>query len=177
MKSIVSIMVGLMLSTSVWAQTRINPVIKNYGGIFSVPYAEEKPDPNMTYNIVIEVEKESDQPDTLNWALNNVARLINLHVMAGVKKENLNVVIAIHGPAAYTVMNNAAYREKYKVDNPNLGLYEELHQAGVKMVVCGQSLINRKIDRQRMVPHLKIASSMLTTMTTYQLKGYAALKF
>jgi len=63
------------------------------------------------------------------------------------------------------------------VNNPNLKLYEELNAAGVKMFVCGQSLIARKIDRTKMVPEVKIATSMLTTLTTYQLKGYASLKF
>lgn len=167
----------LMATFSGVAQTRVFPIVKNFGGIFEVPDAVEKPDPELKYNIVIEVERESDRPDTLNWALNNVARLMNLHVMAGVKPENLNVIIAIHGPATYTVMENRAYRAKYKVDNPNLSIYEELEKAGVKMVVCGQSLVNRKVDRTRMVPQVKIASSMLTTLTTYQLKGYAMLKF
>lgn len=167
----------IMASLSSIAQTRVFPIVKNFGGIFEVPDAAEKPDPEMKYNIVIEVERESDRPDTINWALNNVARLMNLHVMAGVKPENLNVIIAIHGPATYTVMENRAYRAKYKVDNPNLAIYQELEKAGVKMVVCGQSLVNRKVDRTRMVPQVKIASSMLTTLTTYQLKGFAMLKF
>lgn len=167
----------LFAAATSFAQTRVNPVIKNYGGIFEIPYAEEKPDPNLTYNIIVEVEKPSEKPDTINWALHNVARLVNLHVMAGVKPEKLNVVVAIHGGAAFIVMDNKAYREKYKVDNPNLGLFDELDKAGVKMVVCGQSLLARNIDRHRMTSRVKIASSMLTTMTTYELKGYAALKF
>jgi intracellular sulfur oxidation DsrE/DsrF family protein len=63
------------------------------------------------------------------------------------------------------------------VDNPNLKLYDELQKAGVKMFVCGQSIINRKVDRTKQVPQVQIATSMLTTLTTYQLKGYAYLKF
>ncbi|MBX2894485.1 MAG: DsrE family protein [Cyclobacteriaceae bacterium] len=172
------ITVGLLVfATTVFAQTRVNPVIKNYGGIFPVPDAVEKPDPNLTYNIVIEIERASEKPDTLSWALNNVARLLNLHVSGGVPKEKLHVVLAIHGGAAYTVMNNETHRAKYGVDNPNLKLYQELSAAGVKIYVCGQSLIARNIDRNKMVPQVKIATSMLTTLTTYQLKGYAALKF
>jgi intracellular sulfur oxidation DsrE/DsrF family protein len=174
---IVSVLFFVLFSTTAFSQTRINPVIKSFGGIFDVPYADEKPDPTMDYNIIIEVEHAIDQADSVNWALNNVARLLNVHVMGGVKPENLHVVLAIHGGAAYTVMNNDAYRAKYKVNNPNLVLFDELQKAGVKIFVCGQSLINRKIDRMKMVPQVKIASSMLTTMTTYQLKGYAALKF
>jgi len=176
MKILVSIAM-LCISIAGFSQKRVNPIIKNYGGIFEIPYAEEKPDPEMEYNIIIEVERESEKPDSINWALYNVSRLLNLHAMGGVPKEKLHVVLAIHGGAAFTVMNNEAYKSKYGVINPNLKLYQELQEAGVKMVVCGQSMIARKIDRFKMVPEVKIATSMLTTMTTFQLKGYAMLKF
>lgn len=159
------------------AAQMVNPVIKSQGGIYEVPYAVERPDPNLIYNIVIEVERQSDKPDTINWSLNNVARLLNLHSVGGVPMKNMNVVLAIHGGATFTTMSNEAYRAKYKVDNPNLKLYEELNAAGVKMFVCGQSLINRHVDRNRLVPEVKISVSMLTTLTTYELQGYAHLKF
>lgn len=156
---------------------RVNPVIKDFGGIFEIPYAMEKPDPSVNYNIVIEVERMSDKPDTLNWALNNVARMLNLHAVGGVPREKMNVVLAIHGGATYTVMNNEAYRAKYKMDNPNLKVYQQLQSAGVKMFVCGQSLIAREVDRNKMVQEVKVSVSMLTILTTYQLKGYAVLRF
>jgi intracellular sulfur oxidation DsrE/DsrF family protein len=176
MKSILVLWIGLIASTG-YSQSRVHPVIKSQGGVFEIPYAEEKPDPSMVYNIIVEVEHGSEKPDTINWALNNVARLLNLHAVGGVPAQNMHVVLAIHGGAAFTTMNNEAYHEKYKVENPNLVLYRELEKAGVKMVVCGQSLIARKIDRFRLVPEVKVAVSMLTTLTTYQMKGYAVLKF
>ncbi len=167
----------VLSSVAAFAQERINPIIKDYGGIFDIPYADEKVDPALDYKIAIEVVRASENPKEVNWALNNVARLLNLHAMAGVPKEKLQVVLAIHGGAAFTVMNNEEYKKKYKTDNPNLDLYKALEDAGVKIVVCGQSLIARDIDKDKMVPQVKIASSMLTTMTTYQLKGYAMLVF
>lgn len=176
MKTVLIALISTVFVVSAVAQ-RVNPVIKNYGGVFEAPFAEETIDPNLTYNIIIEVERASEKPDTLNWALNNVARLINLHAMAGVKREKLNVVLAIHGGAAYTAMSNEAYKTKYGKDNPNIGLYKELSDAGVKMFICAQSLTARSIDRLKLVPGVKIATSMLTTMTTYQLKGYAVVKF
>ncbi|MCC6836215.1 MAG: hypothetical protein IT213_14605, partial [Cytophagales bacterium] len=91
-----------LLTISAFSQTRVNPIIKSQGGVFPVPYADEKPDPNLEYNIVIEIERPSDKPDTLSWALNNVARLLNLHASGGVPKEKLHVILAIHGGAAYT---------------------------------------------------------------------------
>lgn len=171
------LLVLVLFSFSAFSQKRINPVIKHYGTIFDIPFAEEKPDPNQEYKIIVEIEKESERPDSVSWALNNVARLVNLHVMAGVKPEQLHVVIAIHSGAIYTVMNNEAYRSKYKVDNPNLGLFEELDKAGVRIVACGQSVMFRKVDRFKMAPQVKIASSMITTLTSYQMKGYAVLRF
>ncbi|NOT74055.1 MAG: DsrE family protein [Cyclobacteriaceae bacterium] len=176
MKKILFIAISLM-SASGYSQSRVNPVIKSTGGVFEIPYAVEKPDPKMVYNIVIEVERPSEKPDTINWALNNVARMLNLHAIGGVPSKNMNVVIAIHGGATYTAMDNASYLSKYKVDNPNLKLYKELEAAGVKIFVCGQSLIGREVDRNKLVPEVKVATSMLTTLTTYQMKGYALLKF
>lgn len=180
MKKTIILAFGLLCLTfhaEAQATQRVNPVIKSQGGIFEIPFAVEKPDPAMTYNIVIEVEREGEKPDTINWALNNVARLLNLLSVGGVPAAKVNVVLAIHGAAAYTTMNNEQYRAKYKVDNPNLKLYQELQAAGVQMFICGQSIINRKIDRTRLVPEVKPALSMLTTVTTYQLKGYAYLRF
>lgn len=160
-----------------FAQSQINPVVKSFGGIYEIPYAEEKPDPTLDYNIIVEAVSNSSKYDSINWPLFNVARMINLHVAGGVPREKIHVVVVIHGAAAFTVMNNEAYKAKYGVDNPNLKLYQELQQAGIKMFVCGQSLIARKIDRFKMVPEVKIATSALTTLTTYQLKGYAMLRF
>jgi intracellular sulfur oxidation DsrE/DsrF family protein len=165
------------LSITTFSQTRVNPVIKSTGGIFDLPYAVERPDPKLVYNIVIEVERPSEKPDTINWALNNVARLLNLHSAGGVPSKNMHVVLAIHGGATYITMSNEAYRDKYNVDNPNLKLFRELDEAGVRMFVCGQSIIARGVDKGKIVPEVKIALSMLTTLTTYQLKGYALLKF
>lgn len=159
------------------AQTRVFPIIKNYGGIFEVDDAVEKPASDLPYNIVIELVTGADDPAQLNNSLNNIARLINLHAIGGVPKENMNIVVAIHGEAAYSILNLQQYREKYKTDNPNLGLYKELSAAGVKLFVCGQSLVARNIDRKRMAPEIAIATSMLTVVTTHQLKGYAYLKF
>ena len=160
-----------------YSQSIVNPIIKGYGGVYDLPDADEKIDPSLDYNIVVDVGKASDKPEDVNKWLDNVARLLNLHAMAGVPKDKLNVVVVLHGGAAFTVKNNEEYRKQYSVDNPNIELYNKLVDAGVDIVVCGQTVVVRKIDKNKMVPGIKIASSMLTTMTTYQLKGYAVLIF
>jgi intracellular sulfur oxidation DsrE/DsrF family protein len=160
-----------------YAQESRNPVVKNYGGVFELPFEAEKPDPNLKYKIVLDIYSGADQPSEVNPALFNTARMLNLHAVGGVPKENLDVVLAIHGPAAFTVMDNEAYKAKYGTDNPNLGIITELDQAGVKLYICGQSLLVRKIEVNRIAKEIKPALSMLTIVTTHQLNGYAFMKF
>ncbi|MCE7992849.1 MAG: DsrE family protein [Roseivirga sp.] len=176
-KPLILILTFLFTAQLALGQGRINPSIANFGGIFDAPYATEKPDPNQQYKIVIDIATNDGDPDEIAYSLYNVARLMNLHVMGGVPKENMHVVLAIHGGAAYSVMNNEEYKKKYDVDSPYLELFEELEEAGVQMFACSQSLKGRGIDHEKMVPQISVATSMLTVMTTYQLKGYAALKF
>jgi intracellular sulfur oxidation DsrE/DsrF family protein len=157
-------------------QERVNPVIKKAGGIFPVPDAIEKPDPTLDYKIVIELWAPPDNPKEIHQSINNIARLINLHVEGGVPKEKLDVVVAIHGEATYSITDSKTYEKRYKTTNPNIPIYQELAQAGVKFVVCGQSLVARQVERSTIIPEIKIATSMLTTVTTHQLRGYAFLK-
>lgn len=152
------------------------PVIKKFGGIYPIDQATVVPDAKQKYNIVIDVFSGED-PTQLNAALNNVARMINLHAIAGVHPDSINVVLAIHGNATKTVLNDDGYESRYNVKNPNHDLIIALKEAGVKLTVCGQSLIGRKIDPGEVNENVELAPSMLTTVTTYQLKGYTLLKF
>ena len=171
------ILLTLCICFKVNAQERINPIIKNYGGIFDAPHAVEKPDPNMEYKVVIDVVTGDNNKEEPFYSIINVARLLNLHAMGGVPAENMKVVMAVHGGAAWSVLDNDTYREKFDVDNPHIPLFKELQEAGVKIFVCSQSLMGRGIDHEKLAPGVNVATSMLTTLTTYQLKGYASLKF
>lgn len=167
----------LILPVLALAQTPQNPVIKSTGAVYDIPDATVKPDPSQAYNIVIDIATGPDEPNQLNPSLDNVARLINLHVTGGVPLEKLHIVLAVHNNSTVALMNNESYQKKFHLDNPNLKLIEELRQAGVKIAVCGQSLMRRGIDPKQLASGVEVATSMLTTFTTYQLKGYAAMKF
>ncbi len=153
-----------------------HPIIKEFGGIYPIPQATVIPDAKQKYDIVIDLFSGED-PTVLNAALNNVARMINLHAVAGVHPDSIDVVLAIHGKATKIVLNDDGYVSRYNIKNPNHNLMTALKKAGVKLTVCGQSLIGRKIDLEEVNENVEIATSMLTTVTTYQLKGYTLLKF
>lgn len=159
------------------AQTKVNPVIKNFGTVSEVPFALEKPDPGMDYRIVVEVSSAPEKNDVVHEMFDKVAAVVNLHALGGVPKDKLHVVMVIHAAAASYVVNNEAYQKKFGANNPNLPLFTALSDAGVKIFVCGQSVIKKNIDPSTIAPEVKVALSAITTLTTYQLKGYAILKY
>lgn len=167
----------LLFSLSLHAQEKVNPVIPSFGGIYPLEEATVKPDPKLVYKIVVDVVTGSDDPTELSGGLNNVARMLNLHAVGGVPPGKMEVVLAIHGGATFATLNEEAYRAKYGVDNPNIPLVRELKAAGVKLVVCGQSLIGREIALDSVQPEIEIATSMLTTVSMYQLRGFAVFRF
>lgn len=167
----------ILVSVKSLSQERQFPVVSGYGGIFNIENAAPVPDTKMEYKIVVEVATGSEKPEELNFAINNLARLMNLHAQAGIPKNQIKIVAAVHGEAAYAVMNNEAYKKKYNTDNPNLSLLKELKKSGIELYICGQSLFARKIERETLAPEMTVALSMLTTVTTMQMKGYAFLKF
>ncbi|MEL6559150.1 MAG: DsrE family protein [Bacteroidota bacterium] len=177
MKQLLTIALLLITIHIADAQERVNPIIKNYGGIYEIPEATVTPNSELQYKIVVDAKTGADDESDFAFALYNSARMINLHAAGGVQKENLKVVLAIHGGATYSILKNEVYKKKFGVDNPNIGLIRELKAAGVKLVVCGQSLIGRKVDPEDILSEIEIGTSMLTTVSTYQLSGYAVFQF
>lgn len=164
-------------SPALFAQQKVNPVIKTTGGIYEIPVATVKPDPNLTYKIIVDVAAGHESPDSLRQGLYLVARMMNLFSVGGVPNENVEVVLAIHGGATFGVLNNEAYLALFATDNPNLDLISELKAAGVRLTVCGQSLVGRSIPFAAVTDEVEIATSMLTTVAMYQMQGYNLLKF
>lgn len=159
------------------AQVKVNPVIKNFGTVTEVPFSIENPDSKLDYKIIVEVSSDNPKPETVHEFFDKVAAVVNLHALGGVRSNKLHVVMVIHGPAAQYVINDESYQKKFGKDNPNIPLFKELEEAGVKIFVCGQSLNKRNIPVATVAREVKPALSAITTLTTYQLKGYAMLKY
>jgi intracellular sulfur oxidation DsrE/DsrF family protein len=176
MKYSVIIFIVLLYTANAFAQSGANPVIKNFGTIYEIEGAVN-PDSKIEYKIVIDLKTLQRDKESINPGLNNVARMMNLHVLGGVKAENLKVAVAIHGGATDVILNNESYKQKYELDNPNLKLIDELKEAGVELYVCGQSLLARKYSQDQVNSQIKIGLSMLTVVTTYMHKGYHQMVF
>jgi intracellular sulfur oxidation DsrE/DsrF family protein len=176
MKKTYVILLLALIGFETLAQSPTNMVISNYGTVYDIPNTV-KPDPDQQYNIVIDLKSESPDPAKINPGLNNVARMLNLHAAGGIKPENMHVVVAIHGNATYTVLDKKGYIKKYAMENPNMELISELKNSGVKLYICGQSLIARNNGFENINPDITISLSMLTVVTEHQGKGYGLLQF
>ena len=177
MKNSTVLFCAMFLQIAVQAQTKIFPVIKSYGGVYELPDAAQKPDPKINYKLLVELTENASKPDSLNEWLEAVATLITLHGAEGVPKETIHVVVVLRKMATYGVFGNELYQKKFKVDNPNLELIKELHDAGTEFYVCGQTMTKVKIPWDKLVPEAKVASSGLTAITTFLEQGYILIQF
>lgn len=159
------------------AQTAQHPAVPSFGGIYDIPEADKRPDPEIEYKLVIDVKGGSEIAESENRSLINIARTLNLHAQGGVPQENMKVVAVIHNLATPNVLSNEAYQKQFGVDNPNSDLIHALTEAGVEVYVCGQSLIARNFADEPLHPDVKVSISAMTILTEYQLKGYALLSF
>lgn len=151
------------------------PTVPGYGKIHYLPKAAYKPDPRQTYKIVFALTQFGAKPDEVSPSLDHIARTVNLYVAAGVPLSHLKFVGIAYGAATPLALDNAHYRAKFGVDNPNLKLIEMLRKKGVDIAVCGQAVAEHGFKYAWLSPHVTLALSALTTITTLEHKGYALM--
>ncbi len=153
------------------------PVIKGYGPAQPLPEAAVQPDKSIKYRVLFDVIVGSKTPHTVNPGLEHVARYINVMATAGMMPKSMELVAVVHGDATPSVLDNKIFKKKFDTDNPNLKLIADLKNAGVQLYVCGQALGDFKYKHEWVNPDITIALSALSTVTTYELKGYAYIPF
>ena len=156
--------------------TPIFPVIPQFGGIFPMPTAAERPDPKLRYRVIFNITKSAASPDKLNPSLEKVAQLLNLLGADGVQPAAGDIIAIVQGPATPLTLKNAAYAARTKGEkNPNLALITALKKAGVSVRVCSQAMIGNGITPDQVTADVIIDDSALTTLTNLQLRGYALI--
>lgn len=167
----------LLLAIGAQAQETVNPAIPHYGSVFnSIPGVSFKADKGLQYKVVIEIDKSDTSGAAVTQALELASRFVNLLELDGITKNKRSIVIIFHNAGSYCIQKNDVYQRKYGHPNPNLQVLDELTQAGVKLMVCGQSTVKRKLLPSDLLPQVKIATSYMTAFVTLQLKGFAGMK-
>ncbi len=166
-----SILMAKMLKSAVYPLIKTAPM----GGVIPINNPDEKIDPNLHYKLLMEFTQAATKPEKakeFNGSLVEVARIVNLHIAAGVPRSNLEVVVVTHGSALFSLLDDMHYQKKFKLDNPNAKLVKELQDAGISFVACGQAMKFLDIEKESMLPGIRLAYSAKTAISTYGLKGF-----
>ena len=147
------------------------PRIENYGSIVRLPAAAHQP--RSKARIVVDVTA-GGPTDSLSPAIEKLARFVNLYSSLDREPLNAQIAVVIHGDATPTVLNGDVYSAKYRTDgNPNLDCLRELHEAGVEIYVCGQSILGDGHRPEDAVVFVDVALSAVTALVNLQSDGYA----
>ena len=148
------------------------PVIEGYGGVVAIPDAVEPPRAGM--KVVLDVTSEAKKPEEVNKGLDRAARLLNLYGVSGLTPSDLKLTVVLHGEATMSVLSDEAWESRLQMQyNPNLPLIQLLQKAGVEVIVCGQALSYKKIERSEVWPEIPVAAAALTVLMNRQTDGYA----
>lgn len=152
------------------------PAIAGFGRMHPLPDAAMQPNKNTVYKAVFDVTSEIKDPSKPDSGLDHVARAVNVFASAGVPVSHLKFVAVLHGPATPAVLDNAHYRAKYGVDNPNIALISALKKAGVDVEVCGQALADLDFQHEWVNTDVTLTLSALSDLVIYGNEGYAFVK-
>lgn len=178
LKTTITVAAITVASVTYAAPQQLRPVVPETDGWIDIPNAALTPNPKMFYRMVFDVRKGGAKPSQLVPAINLAASELNTFVAAKVPKSHYRIAMVFHGSGADDgLLDNAHYKAKYGVDNPNLKPLAEMHAAGVEIYVCGEQLIGDGIDFKWLTPDVTVANDGLLALTVFQNKGYAILTF
>ena len=171
-KYLLTLLLSCLVGGLVQAQGIVYPAIQGYGGVNEVPFETIKPDPNQQYKFVIEFGGRIDDKKKVSGNLDYAARMYNLHIYAGVPKENIELVFVVFSGSTSMVLTNEEHKKEYGVENPNAELLDEFKKNGVKVIVCGQSMMKQDLTPAMIYPGVEMAVSRFTATTDLMNKGY-----
>jgi intracellular sulfur oxidation DsrE/DsrF family protein len=168
--------IALLMMSSVHAdEPSLGPAIEGYGPTYPIDDRDVPLVDGFVYKAAFDAASNPDET-AVNTGLVSVARYLNMHARNGVSIENMDIAVVAHGPASKTLLSDEAYRQRYGIDNPNSELLLKLHEAGVDLYLCGQSMTFGGFEMSELASPVKVALSAMTMLTVLQSDGYALLR-
>jgi intracellular sulfur oxidation DsrE/DsrF family protein len=147
-------------------------------GVIPVPGATNKPKSSQVIKLVFDFthgQNFENSNGSVNAGLEEVARSLNLHIAAGIKKENLEPIVVFHSSSILSILNDGYFQKTYGTNNPNSGLLKQLSDVGTELIVCGQRMALRDLPLSDLLKIIQPAVSAKTSLTKYQSMGYIML--
>ena len=96
------------------------PVIKEADGFVMIPKVAMPPDKKRIYRAIYDATKVPKQSSEIIPALNMAGSELNGFAVSGVPLQNAKFVIVFHGAAINGILDDAQYKAKFGISNPNL---------------------------------------------------------
>lgn len=177
------ILLLLLLSpclTMLYAQddnTQEGPIINGFGTTYKIGGVDLSLDKDTDYKVMFDVFTHPGKKNAINPLLNTVARFMNMHGHAGLGKEQMKIVVVVHGAAIPNMLSEKAHVAALGKSNPNAPLIAALKDAGVELYVCGQSLTYKGYAKNQLAEGVKVSLSAMTALVHYQKEGYQLINF
>ena len=168
------ILISILISFNLQARESIR-VIENYGDFKQIKTTQFKTPKKL--KAVFDVYTSNEDNDEINKGINTVARFLNMHHDAGVKLKNIKEAIVIHGIASKDLLTHKSYEKRYITNNPNLDLLQKLHQAGVQIIICGQTVEFKGYKKHEIASFIDVSLSAMTALISLQSQGYQLINF
>lgn len=149
----------------------VSPVVPGYGAVVALPDALEPPARGT--QVVFDVTTVAKDADAPLPGLVRAATLLNLTGTCGLKPTDLKIVVVLHGEATAAALDDDAYRAATGRPHPHADLMKKLEGAGVRLLVCGQSLARKGYDPKHVRPGVAVAASAITAVVNLQARGFA----
>jgi intracellular sulfur oxidation DsrE/DsrF family protein len=145
---------------------RTGPVFDRHGPVADVETTYSIPD-DIVFRHSFDVSKQAED-GAANRTLDSAARFINMHARAGISLERIELAIVVHGKAVHDVSGDAP---------GNAELVATLIDAGVKIIVCGQSAAYYDVATDELLPGVAMALSAMSAHAVLQQQGYTLNPF
>ena len=146
------------------------PLIQGYG-----KHAKVEMDMHIPKDVKLKVAfdvSDSFGKEHVNRKFESLARFLNMHVANGIKAENIQLALVVHGKAGSDLLNQKAYKLKFDSSNPNQELLQLLMQHKVQVYLCGQSAAYDEIKNADLIDGVQMSLSAMTAHALLQQQGY-----
>lgn len=172
------LLITSLISLSLSAQEKkTGPIIENYGKVWAIENPGFETNTLAEFKVVFDIMDSPESHSEINRTIETAARFLNMHAQSGVPASQLKVTLVVHNKASKDIIHNDAYKTRYGTVNPNFDMVKELMEAGVEVILCGQSSKSRDYPKEDLIPGTKIALSAMTALIQLQGEDYQLIKF
>ena len=150
------------------------PVIKGFGKHDQIENPGVSPETQL--KVAFDVGKAAEGGQ-INRRFDSLARFINMHAASGVKPENIELALVVHGKASFDILDHETYQKLYEMDNPNKALIQALLKNNVRVILCGQTASAYEISQSQLIQGSELALSAMTAHALLQQQGFTINPF